>query len=537
MDNSEVLDAQEVNAPDQDTQQVEQQDVGATVINSMYNQAQRPTKVTGLVGEPDHASDIAKNTMNRNQADVTNNYTSMKQKDFDESVTTTTVQSGNDTISATWEPSYELDDKYFVNDEEKSTWNKMAEQMADLEYAQQVAQNRYESMQTRLELNQAAKKAWNEYFGAERAAAQTQEKMGWTGGQKKASDLEVSFLQAETASEMYTQEEAQRYGVDTKLGIARLYADAKQNELALEYYQDARDTAFKEAEQTGWYIPVEAREMMIQSDLADKVLADDNATAEEKARARRVKEASQAYYDAKGFTHGYAYDDKGNVVTHYYGIETLNRLNYLEDVRHNKKDEELQKDANDTAKKQLAVSRNQYRLAQQEFELKIAEQNMIEETHIRDGVASGATTVSTSTGGNYLWWEQAADGSAKQVSKPIPNGTKLYTYGGKTYAEVNINGENRLVSTTSNTTGKKVQTESQNASDYSRWYGGTTGINVKDSAGHQVTQYYVKPYGTDPSTGVQTYQLYYKQSNKYIPVKRSDVDSKYLGAYGAWLHY
>ena len=454
MDNSEVLDAQEVNAPDQNTQQVEQQDVGATVINSMYNQAQRPTKVTGIVGEPDHASEIAKNAMNRQQADATNNYTSMKQKDYDQSVTTTTVQSGNGVISATWEPSYELTDEYFVNDEEKSTWNKMAEQMADLEYAQQVAQNRYESMQSRLELNQAAKKAWDEYFGAEIAAAQTREKMGWTGGQKQASDLDVKFLQAQTASDMYTQEEAQRYGVDTKLGIARLYADAKQNELALKYYQDERDMSFKEAEQTGWYIPVEAREMMIQSNLADEILADPNSTEEEKARARRVKEAAQTYYDAKGFTHGYAYDDQGNIVTHYYGIETLNRLNYLEDVRHNKEDERLQGVANDIAEKQLAVSRSQLRNAEYELSLKVATQNMIEEGNIRDGVASGATTITYATGGNYVWWTQDDSGAPIQTTKPIPVGTKLYTNGGKTYAEIYINGENRLVATSGNVQGQ-----------------------------------------------------------------------------------
>lgn len=457
MDNSEVLENQDpdVNTPRQDTNEVQDD----SVLQSIYVQANRPV-VTGqdsnsrapVVGENDHAESIANNTLSREDADKTLNYTSQQEKEYDQSVTTTNVQSGNGNISATWEPSMELSNEYFVNDEEKSTWNKMAEDMANIKFQEQVAQNRYESMASMREINQAARKAWNEYFGAEYAAAQTQEKMGWTGGQQQASDLQVKFLQAETASDMYTQREAQRYGVETKLGIARLYADANQNELALKYYQDARDTAIKEGELIGWYIPVEAKEMMIQTELADKILANPASTEEEKARAQRVKNSAQEYYDAKGFQHGYAYDDNGNVVTHYYGIKLLETMQYEETVRANKEAERLQADSNDIARKQLAVSQNQYRLAQSQLQLTYALQNAIEEQNIRDGVTSGATRTGTANGGKYYTDVVNDDGTTSRKTVDIPKGAKVYQKDGKTYVDIVVNGETRMFPTQDNVT-------------------------------------------------------------------------------------
>ena len=353
MDNSDVLNNSEVNVPQSDpvphdvdpdeTPTVIEQDTG-----TMYKNAKGPT-VTQPIGENNHAETLANNALSNAEAQKTYDYTSQGKKNYDESVTTTTVQSTGANMTATWDSEMKMDSDYTAKEGEDYSWNKLAAEMANLDYQQEAGQARYESMQAKQEIDKAASEAWNQYFGAEYSARQTQDKMGWTGGQQTASDLQVSFLQAETASNMYTKDEMQRYGVETKLGIARMYADANQRALALQYYQDAVDQAIKEAEQTGWYIPAEAGEMFKQQELANKILSDPMATEADKERARQVNRNCQAYYDSKGFQRGYAYDSNGKVVTEYYGIKCLQMLEYEETVRNNKIQEDLQRQANDIA--------------------------------------------------------------------------------------------------------------------------------------------------------------------------------------------
>lgn len=362
MDNSDVLNNSEVNVPQSDpvphdvdpdeTPTVIEQDTGTVYKNAVAPKATQP-----VVGENNHAETLANNALSNAEAQKTYDYTSQGKKNYDESVTTTTVQSTGANMTATWDSEMKMSDDYAAKEGEDYSWNKLATEMANLDYQQEAGQARYESMQAKQEIDKAASEAWNQYFGAEYSARQTQDKMGWTGGQETASDLQVAFLQAETASNMYTKDEMQRYGVETKLGIARMYAEANQRALALQYYQDAVDQAIKEAEQTGWYIPAEAGEMFKQQDMANKILNDPNASEADKARARQVNANCQRYYDSKGFQRGYAYDSNGKVVTEYYGIKCLQMLEYEETVRNNKIQEDLQRQANDIAAQGVAATR------------------------------------------------------------------------------------------------------------------------------------------------------------------------------------
>ena len=388
MDNSDVLNNTEVNVPQSDpvphdvdpdeTPIVIEQDTG-----TMYKNAKGPT-VTQPIGENNHAETLANNALSNAEAQKTYDYTSQGKKNYDESVTTTTVQSTGANMTATWDSEMKMDKAYTAKEGEDYSWNKLATEMANLDYQQEAGQARYESMQSKQELDKAATTAFNNYFAAEYSARQTQDKMGWTGGQQQASDLQVAFLQAESSGNMYTQDEMQRYGVETKLGIARMYADANQRALALQYYQDAVDQAIKEAEQTGWYIPAECSEMFKQQEVANKILADPNSSPADRARANQVNKNCQAYYDSKGFQRGYAYDSNGKVVTEYYGIKCLSMLQYEETVRNNKVNEELQREANDIARQGNAIAAQGNSIAALQLEATIAQTNAINSRSIID---------------------------------------------------------------------------------------------------------------------------------------------------------
>lgn len=433
MDNSDVLNNTEVNVPQSDpvphdvdpdeTPTVIEQDTGTVYKNAVAPKAAQP-----VVGENNHAETLANNALSNAEAQKTYDYTSQGKKNYDESVTTTTVQSTGANMTATWDSEMKMDQAYAAQEGEDYSWNKLATEMANLDYQQEAGQARYESMQAKQEMDKAATEAFNKYFASEYSARQTQEKMGWTGGQQQASDLQVEFLQAETAANMYTQDEMQRYGVETKLGIARMYADANQRALALQYYQDAVDQAIKEAEQTGWYIPAEAGEMFKQDEVARKILADPTSTNEQKARANQVLANTQRYYDNKGFQRGYAYDSNGNVVTEYYGIKCLQMLTYEETVRNNKVNEELQRQANDIAQQGVNAAwagvEAQYYNASVTREL----QNAISSRQISDDLQKGtAKTVTSKHGSNYY---VDRNGNAQSINPGAPmvkdNGNYYY---------------------------------------------------------------------------------------------------------------
>jgi hypothetical protein len=433
MENSEVLNQPTTEVPKDGPAQKDVAPVegGAPAVleqnTNIYAQAKG---VTQPVGEKDHASEIA---MTNEEANKTYDYNSQGAKVYDESVTTTTHQStGKQPLSAEWQNQYGMDDAYKAKDGEEYSWNKLAAEMAQTSYDQEANQYRAESIAAKQKIDAAAASAWNNYFAAEYSARQTQDKMGWSGGQKQASDLQVSFLQAETAANMYTQDEMQRYGVESKLSMARMYADANQKALALDYYQDAVNQAVSEANLTGYYVPPEASEMFIQQDLANKILADNTSTEEAKARAKSVIANCEQYYANLGFERGTRVDENGKVVTEWFGIKTLATLQHEETVRNNKINEELQKEANEINRDAANASWANYKVAKDQYDLDLLRQDRIEMDKIIE------STPYDSKDNNNYWIDN--EGEKHKIDKGAEgvlrkSGGKWYYYDPKVVSE------------------------------------------------------------------------------------------------------
>lgn len=392
---------------------------------NMYTQAKG---VTQPIGEKDHASEIA---MTNEEANKTYDYNSQGAKVYDESVTTTTHQStGKEPLSAEWNSQYGMDKAYKATDDSEYSWNKLAAEMSQTTYDQEANQYRAESIAAKQEIDAAAASAWNNYFAAEYSARQTQDKMGWSGGQKQASDLQVQFLQAESAANMYTQDEMQRYGVESKLSIARMYADANQKALALEYYQDEVNKAVSEANLTGYYVPPEASEMFIQQDLANKILADNTASADAKARAKSVIANCEQYYANLGFEKGTRTDENGKVVTEWRGIKTLSTLQHEETLRNNKVNEELQKQANEISQAQVNATYKSIEVQEANLRLAQETQNYIEAQNI---ISKGTRHEAQDTNNYYI----DGDGNKVDIDPDKEGEGRLYKHNGKWYYSVN----------------------------------------------------------------------------------------------------
>jgi hypothetical protein len=373
VENSEVLEQDTNVVPDgKEQKDVAAIDEGPELIKDVNKETTTPntgeqTQQT-TVAEPDHATAIASAVSKPTVLDQdtgTYGYNSQAGKEYDETVTTTTTQSnGSNPLSTTWDSKYKMESGYTVDDSQDYSWNKLASEMAQLTYDQEATQYRADMIAAKQELDAAASSAWNNYFAAEYSARQTQEKMGWSGGQEKASDLQVMFLQAETAANMYTQDEMQKYGMESKLSIARMYADANQRALALEYYQNELDKAVQEANLTGYYVPPEAKEMFTQEKLAKDIINNPASTQEAVDRAKKVIANCEAYYKNLGFEKGTRKDEKtGKVVTEWRGIKTLATLTYEETVRNNKIIQDLQRQANEINQQNANTAKLQYQLA------------------------------------------------------------------------------------------------------------------------------------------------------------------------------
>ena len=466
MENSEVLEQDTNVVPDGK----EQKDVAAiddgpkVILDTSRNTSGTPS-TTQVVAEPDHSTEIANNTLSSEEPavlkqDTTYNYNSQAPKEYDETVTTTTTQSnGSKPISTVWESEYKMDKGYTVDDSQDYSWNKLATEMAQLSYDQEASQYRAESIAAKQELDAAASSAWNNYFAAEYSARQTQEKMGWSGGQEKASDLQVMFLQAETAANMYTQDEMQRYGVESKLSIARMYAEANQRALALEYYQNEVDKAISEANVTGYYVPPEASEMFTQEALAKDIINNPASTQEEVARAKNVISNCQAYYKNLGFERGTRKDTNGKVVTEWFGIKTLSLLTHEETVRNNKVNEELQRQANAINQQQANAAWANYKLAVANAEYVPISRNDIESSK----VIQKNNIVGTDPQGRNVYYA-----NGKQY---VQKGNTVYLYTGKVTTP-----ETTTSNTTTNTTSKPVTTITPPSTLNNKIQNGTKGL-------------------------------------------------------------
>ena len=417
MEDSQVLDAKP--APLQAPEAIQEDSPVLTPQNETPNKSIY-SGGSPVVGEVNHASDISNNITR----DMNDSKPAVDQSRSPEIQTISTTK-GNVTDRATWNSHYGMDDTYKAQDNSDYSWNELAQHRSQYTYDQEANQVLSDYAKSMAEIKEAGSRAMDTYFGAAYSANQTADKMGWQGGQVQSNDAKTAFLKASTAAGMYDKFELQKYGVDSQLSVARMYAEANMEALALDLYQDSINQAVREAEITGWYIAPEASEIMKQQKVANEILDNKNSSREDIARANKVINAGNAYFDKLGFQK----DEHG----HYIGIETLNSLEFKETQATNRENERLQGQANEIADRAVTATENlgyaQLRLAEKDFKYT---KNMTER---QNWIEANKTYGVDKTGvGNFI-----KDSKGNYVAA-----TNVYTANdGKTYA--NVNGKTYVV--------------------------------------------------------------------------------------------
>lgn len=420
MEETKVLDAESKAAPLQTPvaieanpvlESIQQRDVGNEPQLQM--EVLNPQTV-GPIGEKDHASEIANNMNNYS-------YNSPIDQSKEPTVTTQSTTKGNISDKTTWESEYTMEDKFRAQDDSDYKWNKLAAERSQYSYNQEATQVLSEYAKSMQEIKEAGAMAMDQFFAATYTSNQTADKMGWDGGgQATSQERQVAFLKASTAANMYSKFELQEYGLNSQLSVARMYAEANMQALALDIYRDELNKAVSESELTGFYISPEASEIMKQQDMAKNILAKPNITDAERARAEGVIAAGNAYFDKLGFSK----DEKGN----YVGRELLASLELKETKRANLRNEELQEQANQIAKAGVYApdgktwAEKNYNLAKDEYEL------LLRNTEVMETMEAWRTF-----GGD----ESTGRGSFVKVNGTYKGVTNVRTNNGHTYADYN----------------------------------------------------------------------------------------------------
>lgn len=422
MEDTQVLDAESKAAPLQAPDPINKDDQ-VLVTNAISSAPDQSIYKQSPVAEKDHASEISTNI---NRQDY--NYNSMVDKSTEPKVTTQSTTRHNVTPATTWDPSLKMDDTYKMDDKADYSWNKYAQQWAQSKYDQEEAQVLADYTKSQQEIRDAGAVAMEQYFAAAYSQNQTADKMGWEddSGQVTSEERKTAFLKMSTAANMYTKDELQRYGIDSQLSVARIYAEAEMNRYALELYQDAIDLAIREAENTGFYISAEASEIMKQESAANEILANkDKHTAAEIARAEQVRSAAYRFYDKLGFEKSWTDPATGETVE-YPGVKWLSMREYETTIQHNKEMEALQQQANEIAKK-AAEDANYW--ANENYKLALREandtRNLTEVLNINNAWERFGGDESTGVG-NFAKDEQGNYEGIANIKK----------YNGHTYADV-----------------------------------------------------------------------------------------------------
>lgn len=408
IEDSQVLDAESKAAPLQAPEAIHE------TTTTIAPQNETPNKniyggPSPVVGEKDHANEISTNI---NRSDYS--FKSPVDKSKEPTVTTVSTTKGNVTDKTEWQAHYGMDDTYKAKANEDYSWNKIAQERAQYTYEQEATQVLSDYAKSMMEIKEAGSQAMDQYFSAAYSANQTADKMGWSGGQVTSNDAKTAFLKAGTAAGMYDKFELQKYGVESQLTVARLYAEANMEALALDMYQDAIDLAVREAELVGYYIAPEASEIMKQQQVANDILNDKNSTAQERQRANQVIGAGNAYFDKLGFER----DEFG----HYKGIKTLSHLEFLETKRANQRQEQLQNDANKIAKDAVAAQREGIAAQKQiaNAQLRLAERQFAAEQQLQRDIANQQLAAQKETAAAY-------NNLAKQLKTSNKAPTNVYT--------------------------------------------------------------------------------------------------------------
>ena len=356
-------------------------------------------------------------------------------------MTTQSTTRHNVTTETTWNDEYTMDDTYKMDNNADYSWNKLAKEREQTVYEQEASQVLSDYAKSMQSINEAATQAMDQFFSAMYGSNQTMDKMGWDGGgQVISEERKTSFLKAATAANMYTKDELQRYGVESQLQVARMYAEADMKAYALELYQDELDKAVREAELTGWYISPEASEIMKQQDLADKILNNPSSSAADRARAQKVRSAAYAYYDKLGFTKE-AINEKGETMT-YPGVKVLAQYELEETKRANQAAERLQQQANDIADQ---ARRDNNANAASSRELQLRQIRATENMQIKMQVVNNYNTYGTKEVNTYT---DQGKGTGTYPNFVMNNGAKgvesildVVEHQGTTYMQGSVNGK------------------------------------------------------------------------------------------------
>lgn len=340
MEDTQVLDAESKAAPLQSPVAVD----NSPVLNAPTESADQSiySAPTAVVGEKDHASEIANNFGNYD-------FKSSVDQSKDPTVTTQSTTRHNITDNVTWESQYTMDDQFKATDDADYTWNKLAKERSQYTYDQESTQVLSDYAKSMAEIKEAGAAAMDTYFGAAYNANQTADKMGWQGGQVTSQDAKTAFLKASTAANMYSKFELQEYGLESQLSVARMYAEANMEALALDIYQDELNKAVRESELTGFYISPEASEIMKQQQAAREIIANKNSSEADKQRAESIISVGYRYFDNLGFEKSYTDPETGKT-TEYPGVKILAKREFEETKRANLRNEELQQQNNDIAR-------------------------------------------------------------------------------------------------------------------------------------------------------------------------------------------
>jgi hypothetical protein len=165
----------------------------------------------------------------------------------------------------------------------------------------------------------------------------------WVAGAINDNNTQMSFLQTLINEEMYDEMDLHKYYYDTNLATARAYAAQKNKEVAHGFYRAAQEKALTEAELTGWYMPAEGQYLLNQYNIAQEVLANEDSTVEQLAKANRVSKTAEEWFAANQIT--------------TRGIKCLSMMQYEESYRHMNAMAELKKQANAIASSQNAASK------------------------------------------------------------------------------------------------------------------------------------------------------------------------------------
>lgn len=131
-------------------------------------------------------------------------------------------------------------------------------------------------------------------------AAQTADKLGWSGGYALDAARQVEYLRASIQADIFSQQELQKLGYKSNLEAAYASAELELNEQAQDNYYQAQEIAINQAQLTGKYIDPAIADMCIQASAAQDIMKSKDPSSEEYKKAEKVYNYMAANLKARG---------------------------------------------------------------------------------------------------------------------------------------------------------------------------------------------------------------------------------------------